>query len=300
VLLLRGDQAPGELRTRTDRLHAFPDRSDVEACLSRMASRPQPLVVQLPRRSGDRDARWRHLLGEPSDSDTSARPEPVREVQLDLAGRDDRVRATYDAVASAYADALEDELSGRPFERWLLQHVADLAAGSPVVEVGCGPGHVTAHLAQVGADVTGVDFSERMVAEARRRFPQTSYEHADLRALLRPPRADGWGAVVAWYSLIHFAPSELPEVLAGLVRPLRAGGWLVFGGHAGSGLRRITEWFGQAVEVDVVLHDPATVAAMFEAAGLTDVSWFRRGPLPGLAETTERCYVLGRTTPQNA
>ncbi|HSV37676.1 MAG TPA: DUF480 domain-containing protein, partial [Nocardioidaceae bacterium] len=102
-----------------------------------------------------------------------------------------------------------------------------------------------------------------------------------------------------WNSLIHFAPSELPDVLAGLVRPLRPGGWLVFGGHAGSGVQRITEWFGQAVELDIVRHEPATVAAMFEAAGLTDVSWFRRSPLAGLGETSERCFVLGRTTYQN-
>src|SRR5699024_10641732 len=37
VLLLRGPQAPGELRTRTERLHPFADRSDVEDCLRRMA-----------------------------------------------------------------------------------------------------------------------------------------------------------------------------------------------------------------------------------------------------------------------
>ena len=44
VLLLRGEQAPGELHTRTERLHGFADRHEVEACLHRMASRPQPLV----------------------------------------------------------------------------------------------------------------------------------------------------------------------------------------------------------------------------------------------------------------
>src|SRR5688500_12928399 len=67
VLLLRGPQAPGELRTRTERLHTFTDRDEVEACLHRMASRPQPLVRELERRSGQQDARWIHLLGAPPD-----------------------------------------------------------------------------------------------------------------------------------------------------------------------------------------------------------------------------------------
>ena len=40
-----------------------------------------------------------------------------------------------------------------------------------MIEVGCGPGHVTAYLAEAGADATGLDLSPGMVAEARRRFP---------------------------------------------------------------------------------------------------------------------------------
>ncbi len=63
LLLLRGAQAPGELRTRTERLHGFADRGEVEECLHRMASRPQPLVRELERKSGQQDARWIHLLG---------------------------------------------------------------------------------------------------------------------------------------------------------------------------------------------------------------------------------------------
>ncbi len=63
VLLLRGEQAPGELRTRTERLHGFADRHEVEACLRRMAERSEPLVRELERRPGQHDQRWVHLLG---------------------------------------------------------------------------------------------------------------------------------------------------------------------------------------------------------------------------------------------
>ncbi len=62
MLLLRGAQAPGELKTRTDRLPGFPDREGVEACLARMAK--AGLVQELPRGSGQHDRRWVHLLGE--------------------------------------------------------------------------------------------------------------------------------------------------------------------------------------------------------------------------------------------
>ncbi|HMJ77753.1 MAG TPA: DUF480 domain-containing protein [Iamia sp.] len=75
VMLLRGPQTPQELKTRTDRLHAFTDVEAVEEVLTDMARWGDPLVRLLPRRPGQRDARWAHLLsGEP---DLSA-PEPAR------------------------------------------------------------------------------------------------------------------------------------------------------------------------------------------------------------------------------
>ena len=63
VLLLRGPQAPGELKTRTERLHAFADRAEVEHRLGDMARRPTPLVTELERRAGQHDTRWAHVLG---------------------------------------------------------------------------------------------------------------------------------------------------------------------------------------------------------------------------------------------
>ena len=173
--------------------------------------------------------------------------------------RDQRVRSSYDAVATAYADHLADELLGQPFECWLLDRVAAHADGGPVVEVGCGPGHVTAYLADAGADAFGIDLSPGMVDEARRRFPDGSYEVGDLRRLMRPTYGAGWTAVLAWYSLIHLAASELPDALAALARPLLPGGWLVVGLHAGAEVRHLDEWFDAPVDLDFVLHDPAEV-----------------------------------------
>jgi SAM-dependent methyltransferase len=162
------------------------------------------------------------------------------------------------------------------------------------VEVGCGPGHVTAYLADHGATATGIDLAPGMVEEARARFPQATYAVGDLRHLMRPPAAAGWGTVLAWYSLIHLAPEELPEALRSLVRPLAPGGRLVLAFHAGSGVRHVDRWFDHEVDLDVVLHEPRTVAEQAEAAGLTEVTWYRRSPVTWWGETTERGFVLGR------
>jgi len=287
VLLLRGPQAPGELRARTERLHPFADRGEVEQVLSRMAGRPAPLVRELERRAGERDRRWVHLLGA---TDDTPEPEPV-----DLGeDRDEQVRRSYSAVAATYADHLADELDDLPFESWLLRRVAEETGGEPVVEVGCGPGHVTAFLAAAGARASGLDLTPAMVEEARRRFPGGDYRVGDLRSLMRPADADGWAAVLAWYSLIHLAPAELPDAVAALVRPLRPGGRLVLALHAGSGTSTPDSWFDVPIEMTFVFHDPAHVRTVAERAGLVDVEWYHRGPVTARGETTERFYLLGR------
>lgn len=72
VLLLRGWQTPGELRTRTQRLHDFNDVLDVEKVLHQMMARNQPLIARLDREAGKRESRYAHLFG--TDINDQARP----------------------------------------------------------------------------------------------------------------------------------------------------------------------------------------------------------------------------------
>ena len=63
VLLLRGGQTVPELKSRTDRMHAFSGIDEVEAVLERLAARAErPLVTLLERAPGQREARWIQLL----------------------------------------------------------------------------------------------------------------------------------------------------------------------------------------------------------------------------------------------
>jgi uncharacterized protein len=74
LLMLRGPQTPGELRSRADRLYTFDDLAAVQSTLERLATRPVadaasnetgPLTTILPRQPGSREARYAHLLGDP-------------------------------------------------------------------------------------------------------------------------------------------------------------------------------------------------------------------------------------------
>jgi uncharacterized protein YceH (UPF0502 family) len=62
VLLLRGPQTPGELRTRTERMYSFDDLEAVHSALNLLMRRDPPLVKLLPRQPGTKEARFMHLL----------------------------------------------------------------------------------------------------------------------------------------------------------------------------------------------------------------------------------------------
>jgi uncharacterized protein YceH (UPF0502 family) len=63
VLLLRGPQTPGELRSRTNRLCEFADAEEVEAALKNLMSREDgPFIARLPRAAGARESRYAHLF----------------------------------------------------------------------------------------------------------------------------------------------------------------------------------------------------------------------------------------------
>jgi len=77
LLLLRGPQTPGELRSRSGRLHTFADNSDVVVALTGLIEREGgPLLVKLPRRPGRKDSEYMHLFSGPVDVEAWASEAP--------------------------------------------------------------------------------------------------------------------------------------------------------------------------------------------------------------------------------
>src|SRR5213078_5085804 len=103
VLMLRGPQTHGELRQRTERLWQFADRDELERTLSGLADRE--LVVQLPRRPGQKEERWAQLLGGDAPAEAALRD--------DAPPGDDQLGALEAAVAELRAEvaALRAELT---------------------------------------------------------------------------------------------------------------------------------------------------------------------------------------------
>jgi hypothetical protein len=90
-LLLRGPQTPGELRTRSERMHHFDDLSEAQSALQRLITREPPLVKVLARQPGTKESRYIHLLSgdaEPASSPaTREAPAAARHENIDRLSR---------------------------------------------------------------------------------------------------------------------------------------------------------------------------------------------------------------------
>ena len=188
------------------------------------------------------------------------------------------VRASYDRVADNYVAMGVGDLGLTPWLRAALTAFADdVRELGPVLDVGCGPGTVTAFLADLGIDVAGVDLSPRMVEHARRLNPGLRFEVASATELQVADAS--LGGVLGWWSLFNLPRALLPGVLATFARALVPGGQVLLGMHVGdSDVERTEAYGGVPVAWTTHLWRPEQLTALLSEAGLEPVAELRLPP----------------------
>ncbi len=194
----------------------------------------------------------------------------------------DLVRASYDSVADTYAELDVGNLAPHPWLRAALAAFAEAVRGlGPVLDVGCGPGTVTAHLAGLGLDASGVDLSPRMVEHARRRHPELRFDVASATALDLAPAS--LGGVLGWWSLFNLPRDVLPGVLTEFRTALVPGGQALIGTHVGDGdIVRTEAYGGVPVSWTTHLWRPEQLAHLLTDAGFELVADLRLPERPPL------------------
>ncbi|GIG69437.1 class I SAM-dependent DNA methyltransferase [Phytomonospora endophytica] len=181
----------------------------------------------------------------------------------------DDTRASYDTVAASYADIVGPMFDAEAHLRAALAVFAEhVGPGAPVADIGCGPGHATAHLHRLGLNASGIDLSPGMIGIARRNHPECAFEVGSMTDLAYP--AETLAGIVAFWSLIHIPDETLPQVLQQFRRVLRPGGRLLAGFHAGTGSTLKTEGYGgHPMKVHVHRREPDAVADLLRDNGFT-------------------------------
>jgi ubiquinone/menaquinone biosynthesis C-methylase UbiE len=113
--------------------------------------------------------------------------------------------------------------STRQFIRPLLE-AAGVSCKMSILDVGCGPGYVSAAATERGVNAIGLDFSEEMIGIAKEKSPQIEFRQGDAQNL---PFANGtFDRVVANFALLHLADPE--RAMSEAARVLKAGGRFAF------------------------------------------------------------------------
>ena len=88
--------------------------------------------------------------------------------------------STYDKIAGIYTKQYFNDLTDTPY---IDKFLSKLPKGAKILDIGSGPGQFTKYLIDKGFEVEGVDFSDEMVATARRMVPNGKFEQGDMRQL---------------------------------------------------------------------------------------------------------------------
>jgi len=206
------------------------------------------------------------------------------------------VEQAYASVADLYIGLFGTVQQVHPDDLAFIGRHLSIRPGK-VIDVGCGPGHLTGYLRSLGVDATGIDIVPEFVAHARAAHPDGDYRLESVESL--DAESGSVAGVLAWFSTIHLPPPELDGVLAELRRVLTPDGTLVAGFFE-------AEAEGEGVEpfehkVATAYRWPADeFAGRLTRAGFAEVERLHRPsdgthrPYAAIAAVSHRSAVTGR------
>jgi ubiquinone/menaquinone biosynthesis C-methylase UbiE len=205
------------------------------------------------------------------------------------------LQSSYDRVAEDYAAQFQDEMERKPFDRKMLDLLAEkVGGGGAVCDMGCGPGQVARYLHERGVEACGVDLSQGMVEQARRLNPAISFRQGDMLAL-EGVADDSFGGIAAFYSIVHVPRDKVVQALKELRRVLRPAGVLLVAFHIGREVKHLDEMWGKQVSLDFLFFETEEVKGYLTAAGFVLEEVIEREPYPEAVEyQSRRAYVFAR------
>lgn len=159
----------------------------------------------------------------------------------------------------------------------------------PILDVGSGTGRWAGHLTTLGHEIEGLEPAAPLVELARQSHPSVLFHHGSIADLSDSPKR--WTGILAWYSLIHMGPEELPEALVSLRAVVEDGGSLLISFFSGPRLELVQHPVAPAYRWPL-----ADIAQALEHAGfaVTESSWDPRFPhahLTAVASTQNRSWT---------
>lgn len=188
-------------------------------------------------------------------------------------------RATSSKIEAAYGSPNFDAegmlgtvISPKDPDRGVIEPWARTVSGR-ILDVGSGTGRWSSHLANLGYPIEGLEPADRLVELARAEHPAVAFHRGSINDLTTCQGR--WAGILAWYSVIHMGPDELPAALAVLYSALEKGGSLLMSFFAGSVLEPFNHPVATAYRWPMQQMAQALAEAGFE---VSDQHWDAGAP----------------------
>lgn len=205
------------------------------------------------------------------------------------------LQSSYDRVAENYAEQFRDEMDQKPFDRKMLDWLAEKVGGLGVIcDMGSGAGQIARYLYNRGTKVCGVDLSPLMVQQARELNPDISFQQGDMFALT-DVADNSYGGIAAFYAIVNIPRTSVVRALQELRRVLRLNGVLLLAFHLGQGIKHLDEMLGKEVSLDFFFFETAEVKDYLRTAGFVLEEGIERDPYSEEVEyQSRRAYIFAR------
>jgi len=202
------------------------------------------------------------------------------------------IRNAYNTAAQSYAEKFLTELQHKPLDRELLNRFStSISNKNQVIDLGCGPGHTTAHLASLGLVPVGVDLAPRMISRAQSQFPKLEFAVGDFLNLDYPDQS--FAGCLAFYCIVHLQRDQLETAFGEMLRVLQLNGLLLLSFHVGSEPVYVDDFLDTGASLAFFPFPIDVVTTALRAAGFTDIEAIERNPYD-TEYPSQRCYVFAR------
>jgi ubiquinone/menaquinone biosynthesis C-methylase UbiE len=203
----------------------------------------------------------------------------------------DKIAKQYDAIAKEYGEAFTGEHEKKPKDREILRRFSkEIGTRRPVWDLGCGPGQTSKYLTDLGVEISGLDISEEIIAQARKIHPDIHFQKGNMLEL---ELGNGCIAgIVAFYAIVHFTGKQVGTAFREIFRVLQPGGIFLLTFHIGEQTIHIDEFLGKKIDIDFMFFSTDFITDCLRDRGFEIIDVIEREPYPEVEYQSRRAYVF--------
>ncbi|MEN8907283.1 MAG: methyltransferase domain-containing protein [Clostridiales bacterium] len=208
-----------------------------------------------------------------------------------LREEEENITKAYNFSSNKYADYFKDELDEKTLDKELLNRFSKDINYGKVLDIGCGPGHISNYLFKIGCNVQGVDISKGMINVANKLFKGIKFNIGDMFAI--DERDNYFDGVCSFYSIVNFSYENLDKVIKEYKRILKNNGLLFIAFHVGNEKLTADNFLDSNISLDFYMHDLDKIVDLLKNNNFEISEAIIRYPYKS-EHGTRRAYIIAK------